>query len=337
MRTWWVAAVAILACSRSSFSDTVSGTPGNRRLVSAGKYVVECGALPESGDNLGSVALIFYHDGKEIKRYRVRDIVDEETFLFPSISHYSWLADSHYDDRGKRLTVQLWSKAQIRRAKDLKVPAQTRVFDVNSGRMLVGPGPGPKQLAKDDPLRMGDAVVRSISLIRGYRIFTGAVRVTAWRSLLDGEVVVSFRCPRLVGADVPGRTPFNEVARVRLDTLQQTSVTFNQQAIADFSRFRNRREGVAGEDLDRAASAALRFWLAKSDTDNDVEVEVKPATDGYRVVIWQLPAVPDRFSIIEVSKDLANVRVLGSVPWKSRLNGGSPHPFGMSKPPRRDP
>ena len=62
---------------------------------SDGRHLMRWGPWASSTDQL---ALSFYEDGKEIKRYLVWELVCDETKLERSVSHFQWASGSNYDE-----------------------------------------------------------------------------------------------------------------------------------------------------------------------------------------------------------------------------------------------
>jgi hypothetical protein len=88
-------------------------------VASDGHHLVRWGDWPERGQ-WGALALAFYKDGKELKRYRVLDLVVEPTKLPRSTSHYKWLKQHRFEDQAGRLTLETRM-------------GERYVFDVKSG------------------------------------------------------------------------------------------------------------------------------------------------------------------------------------------------------------
>lgn len=63
---------------------------------SDGKHLVRMGPWASSTEQL---ALSFYRDGKEIRSYRIRDLVRDETKLSRTVSHFFWRSELRYDDK----------------------------------------------------------------------------------------------------------------------------------------------------------------------------------------------------------------------------------------------
>lgn len=76
-------------------------------VSSDGKHLVRWGPWPRLDDVLAgqTLALSFYENGREIKKYRVKDLIARPKYLPSCMSHYQWLKESTFDDKRNRLTV----------------------------------------------------------------------------------------------------------------------------------------------------------------------------------------------------------------------------------------
>jgi hypothetical protein len=63
---------------------------------SDGKHLVRMGPWASSVEQL---ALSFYRNGEEIRSYRIRDLVRDETKLSRTVSHFFWRSELRYDDK----------------------------------------------------------------------------------------------------------------------------------------------------------------------------------------------------------------------------------------------
>jgi hypothetical protein len=63
---------------------------------SDGRHVVQMG--PWASD-VEEMAVSFYRDGKELKAYRIKDLVRDESKLEHTVSHFSWRSSLRYDDK----------------------------------------------------------------------------------------------------------------------------------------------------------------------------------------------------------------------------------------------
>ena len=64
--------------------------------ASDGKHVVRMGPWAQSVSNL---AIAFYAEGKELKRYTISDLVKDTNKLKHTVSHFFWRTDLKYDDK----------------------------------------------------------------------------------------------------------------------------------------------------------------------------------------------------------------------------------------------
>lgn len=90
-------------------------------VSSDGRHLVRMGPWPSDPEEL---ALAFYRDGEELKRYRISELVKNPEVLPHSISHFEWRGDVLFDDSQSRLTVNT-------------LAGETYVFDVTSGEVAV--------------------------------------------------------------------------------------------------------------------------------------------------------------------------------------------------------
>jgi hypothetical protein len=93
------------------------------------RHLVRWGPWPELDDRYQTLALAFYRDGGEIKRYRVADLVPDGSRLPISRSHYQWRLRKGFDDAGGRVSAVTLRDWEYR-------PATRYVFDVRTGKVL---------------------------------------------------------------------------------------------------------------------------------------------------------------------------------------------------------
>lgn len=91
-------------------------------VASDGRHLVRWGPWANTGE-YEELAVAFYEDGKEIKRYRIRDLVAEPQKLPESASHLKWRLYSNFDDRRGRLTI-------------ITLNNERYTFDIRSGEIL---------------------------------------------------------------------------------------------------------------------------------------------------------------------------------------------------------
>ena len=104
-------------------------------VASDGKHLVRWGPWPRTGDRFDTLALAFYENGREIKRYRVRDLVARPEALPRTVSHYHWLEGKTFDDRGGRVGVTTLQRHDP--ATGVRY-LRKYVFDLASGRVVKG-------------------------------------------------------------------------------------------------------------------------------------------------------------------------------------------------------
>jgi hypothetical protein len=94
-------------------------------LANDGRGLVRMGPWASSPPH-EELALAFYRDGAELRRYVVGDLIDDEDTLEHSVSHYRWLAR---DARYPRILAD--GRFELRTIEDRVV-----AFDVTTGAML---------------------------------------------------------------------------------------------------------------------------------------------------------------------------------------------------------
>jgi len=70
---------------------------------SDGKYVVRIGPWAQSTSNL---AIAFYKEGKELEKYFIHDLVENEEYLKHTVSHFFWRTDLRYDDKEQTVFIK---------------------------------------------------------------------------------------------------------------------------------------------------------------------------------------------------------------------------------------
>lgn len=122
------------------------------QVASDGRHMVRWGDWPRSGDKFETLAVSFYKDGRELKSYRVKDLVAEPKYLPFTVSHYTWCRHQQFD--GKRglliLTTYVGASAAYNLPDDRYSAGTTYVFDLTSGAIIMKrlpPKPG-KSAAK---------------------------------------------------------------------------------------------------------------------------------------------------------------------------------------------
>jgi hypothetical protein len=70
---------------------------------SDGRHVVRMG--PWASD-VEEPAVSFYRDGNELKTYRIKDLVRDESKLEYTVSHFSWRSSLRYDDKSGLLFLK---------------------------------------------------------------------------------------------------------------------------------------------------------------------------------------------------------------------------------------
>lgn len=74
-------------------------------LTNNGKHLIIFGPW---ASRVSDLAVAFYSEGKELKRYRVGDLIQDENALFRSISHFSWRrGDGKFSDDETRWSLRL--------------------------------------------------------------------------------------------------------------------------------------------------------------------------------------------------------------------------------------
>lgn len=91
-------------------------------ISSDGEHLVKWGPWAWR-DNYHELALLFYRNGQEIKRYHVDNLVADPTSLPHSVSHYMWAQDSSFDDEQGTLFLSTHT-------------GEKYLFDIKSGEIL---------------------------------------------------------------------------------------------------------------------------------------------------------------------------------------------------------
>jgi hypothetical protein len=93
---------------------------GDAEPASNGVNLIRWGPWAETTDQL---AVSFYDHGEELNHYHIRELIVDESKLQRSVSHFSWIADRHYDDEQGILELRT-------------VDGQKYRFSVKTGRIL---------------------------------------------------------------------------------------------------------------------------------------------------------------------------------------------------------
>jgi hypothetical protein len=80
--------------------------------TSDGRHLVRVGPWPGLR-NYEELAVAFYVEGREIRRYRVRDVVQSPELLPESVSHYQWLEVARLDDLHGQFTVDTMAGERV--------------------------------------------------------------------------------------------------------------------------------------------------------------------------------------------------------------------------------
>ncbi|OPY01258.1 MAG: hypothetical protein A4E60_01800 [Syntrophorhabdus sp. PtaB.Bin047] len=70
---------------------------------SDGRHIVRMGPWASSVDQL---ALAFYEDGKELKSYRIRDLVKNQLKLKHTVSHFFWQKELKFNDKENTILIK---------------------------------------------------------------------------------------------------------------------------------------------------------------------------------------------------------------------------------------
>jgi hypothetical protein len=73
-------------------------------VSSDGMHIVRWGPFAPAG-HFWQLALAFYEEGRELKRYSVEQLVTFPALLPHSEGNYTWLHEAEYDDNASRLTI----------------------------------------------------------------------------------------------------------------------------------------------------------------------------------------------------------------------------------------
>ncbi len=87
---------------------------------SDGKHIVRMGPWATSVDDL---ALAFYENGKELKKYLIKDLIKDETKLKRTVSHFFWHKEPRFNDKDGTMLIET-------------TDGQTYLFSVTTGEIL---------------------------------------------------------------------------------------------------------------------------------------------------------------------------------------------------------
>jgi len=90
-----------------------------------GKYLVRWGPWPSS-ENYDELAIAFYKNGREMRRYAVKDLVAAPESLPHTVSHYFWEKDTSFDPTTNVLHLETENGEEYD-------------FDITTGRKLTDP------------------------------------------------------------------------------------------------------------------------------------------------------------------------------------------------------
>ncbi len=85
-----------------------------------GVHVVRLGPWARS---ISDEAFTFFENGKQIRTYRIADLVDTAIFLPHTVSHFEWAENINIDDESRKLTVATLSKERY-------------AFDFTTGKLV---------------------------------------------------------------------------------------------------------------------------------------------------------------------------------------------------------
>jgi hypothetical protein len=71
------------------------------------KHIVAWNAWPEDYGTFDQTVAWFHENGKEIRNYKIQQLVDHPQHLRHSVSHYTWIDKTKVDDKLNRIT--LWT------------------------------------------------------------------------------------------------------------------------------------------------------------------------------------------------------------------------------------
>lgn len=95
---------------------------------SDGEHLVRWGPWARSGDKGKTLAVAFYQSGKEVKGYKVADLIADYKSLPSTISHYQWAKQKSFDDSRKTVKVQFYKDYDYRNS------GRTLLFDIVTGK-----------------------------------------------------------------------------------------------------------------------------------------------------------------------------------------------------------
>lgn len=74
-------------------------------VFSDAKHIVAWNAWPEDYSTFDQTVAWFHENGREIRKYEIKELVDNPQHLRHSVSHYTWIDKTKVDDRLNRITV----------------------------------------------------------------------------------------------------------------------------------------------------------------------------------------------------------------------------------------
>lgn len=89
-------------------------------LSSDGHYLVQPGPWASS---VAETAVSFYKNGKLLKQYKIQELIENESSLLHSVSHFIWEQDWTFDDANHTLTIRTVDDGTFR-------------FDIHTGKIL---------------------------------------------------------------------------------------------------------------------------------------------------------------------------------------------------------
>ncbi len=95
-------------------------------ILNDGVHLIRLGRWATDRKDLTDLAVAFYEKGKELKRYRVKDLIHDRVYLECSVSHYFWESDPLMEELppdGKTFNLTL-------------IDGKIVSFDVTTGQIL---------------------------------------------------------------------------------------------------------------------------------------------------------------------------------------------------------
>lgn len=95
-------------------------------LAKDGLHLIRFGPWAKDSRNFSDLAVFFYKEGKEIKRYAVKELLRDRSEIFKTVSHYIW---SNYEKPPQFSSDEKYFYLHM-------IDGQTHTFEVSTGEMV---------------------------------------------------------------------------------------------------------------------------------------------------------------------------------------------------------